>query len=171
MSEGLSLRVLEKEDLAFIHQLHNNAEIMSYWFEEAHRSMAQLEDFYDKNMHNKNSRQFILTDGEEDIGYVALFFIDFIHRKAEYAIMIDPKHQGKGYAKIATRLAMDYAFRTLNLNKLYLIVDEVNEKAIHVYEKAGYKVEGVLKEEYFINGKYHNSVMMGIFQRDYLNMD
>lgn len=168
MNEEIELRVLEKSDLEFIHQLNNNADIMSYWFEESYQSMVALEKSYDKSLNSKEMRQFIIKKGEESLGYIGIFSIDPIHRKAEFGIMIDPKHQGHGYASIATDLAIDYAFSTLNLHKLYLIVDRINEKAIHVYEKMGFQVEGILKEEYFVNGEFHDVSMMSIFQQDYL---
>lgn len=168
MSEKIELRVLEKADLEFIHRLNNNADIMSYWFDESYKSMTQLEKAYEKSIDNKDVRQFIIEKDNEQLGYVALFSIDPIHRKAEFGIMIDPKHQGHGYASIATDLAIDYAFSTLNLNKLYLIVDRINEKAIHVYEKMGFEMEALLKEEYFVNGSFHDVSIMSIFQRDYL---
>jgi len=133
--------------------------------------MTYLEKMYEKSIENKDVRQFIIKKGDEKIGYVGIYSIDPIHRKAEFGIMIDPKHQGYGYASTATRLAIDYAFATLNLHKLYLIVDCINEKAIHVYEKMGFKVEGVLREEYFVNGKFHDVSMMSIFQGEYLQIN
>lgn len=162
----VSLRVLEKSDLEFLHKLNNNADIMSYWFEEPYYSMIHLENMYEKT--HENHRLFILAKGKERLGFVGLFSIEPIHRKAEFGIMIDPKHQGHGYARIATNLALDYAFLNLNLHKLYLIVDETNEKAIYIYQKAGFNVEGVLKDEFFIRGSYHNVIHMSVFQKDFL---
>lgn len=170
LSTEVKLRVMEKEDLPFLHKLTNNIDIMSFWFEEAHTAMVTLEKMYEKNIETKASRSFILEKNGDQLGFVTLFQMDLIHRKAEFAIMMDPKHQGHGYASIATKLAMDYAFSVLNLHKLYLIVDQVNEKAIHIYEKMGFQEEAVLKEEYFINGTYHNIVIMSIFQRDFVKL-
>lgn len=167
MSGNVGLRVLEKEDLEFIHQLNNDADIMSYWFEEAYQSMAGLQAAYDKQIHNEHERSFILEQNNNKLGLVQLVSIDFIHRKAEFTIMIDPNHQGHGYASTATRLAVDYAFSNLNLHKLYLIVDEMNEKAIHIYKKTGFHEEARLKDEYFINGTYHHVVVMSMFEDDY----
>ena len=170
MTDKLGLRALEKEDLDFIHRLNNNPEIMSYWFEEPYQSKTELEENYMKNKNNKHVRMFILEKSNEQLGMVALYSIDYIHRKAEFAIMIDPIHQGFGYSSQATRLAMDYAFKVLNLHKLYLITDEANEKAIHIYKKVGFMKEAVLKDEYFVNGNYRNSVFMSMFQDEYLNI-
>jgi len=170
MTDKLSLRALEKEDLNFIHSLNNNPDVMSFWFEEPYQSKVTLEENYIKNKDNEHIRLFILEKSNEQLGLVALYSIDYIHRKAEFAIMIDPIHQGFGYASKATKLAMNYAFKVLNLNKLYLIVDETNDKAIHVYKKVGFTREAVLKDEFFVNGTYHNSVLMSMFQTEYLNM-
>jgi len=63
---------------------------------------------------------------------------------------------------------LDYAFKVLNFYKVYLIVAAVNEKASYVYEKVGFEIEGRQKRHYFINGKYHDAIIMGIFSSDYL---
>jgi len=63
---------------------------------------------------------------------------------------------------------MEYGFSVLNLYKLYLIVDQENEKAIHIYSKLGFETEGVLKHEFFINGEYRNTIRMCIFQHQFL---
>jgi diamine N-acetyltransferase len=102
------------------------------------------------------------------LGLVEIVEIDYIHRRAEFQIIIDPKHQGHGYATIASQLAMKYAFSVLNMHKLYLIVDKNNAKAIHIYKKVGFKLEGKLKDEFFVDGEYHDALRMCIFQDEYL---
>ena len=94
--------------------------------------------------------------------------INHVHRRAEFQIIISPEYQGKGLATRAAKLAMDYGFTVLNLYKLYLIVDKENEKAIHIYRKLGFTVEGELMHEFFINGQYRNAIRMCIFQHQYL---
>jgi len=167
MRTDLRLHVLEKDDLEFIHQLNNDPDIMSFWFEEPYRSITALQNDYDKNIDNETAREFILKKNDEKIGFVGLFGFEAVHQKAEFGIMIDKKHQGNGYASIATKLAMEYAFMKMNVRKLYLVVDETNEKAIYVYRKVGFADEAVLKDEYFVNGSYHNVLLMSIFREDF----
>lgn len=172
MSNDIKLRPLEREDLEFIHMLNNNAKIMSYWFEEPYEAFVELQDLYDKHIHDQGERRFILEKekDKEMVGLVELVEIDYIHRRAEFQIIIDPKHQNHGYASIATRMAMDYAFSVLNMHKLYLIVDSTNEKAIHIYKKAGFQEEGEFLDEFFVDGTYHNAIRMCIFQKQYLEL-
>ncbi|EAG9565017.1 spermidine N1-acetyltransferase [Listeria monocytogenes] len=171
MSGDLKLRPLEREDLKFVHRLNNDAKIMSYWFEEPYEAFVELQELYDKHIHDQSERRFILELDGQMVGLVELMEIDYIHRRAEFQIIIDPKFQGHGYAVSATKLAMKYAFHVLNLHKLYLVVDKVNEKAIHVYEKVGFIREGELIDEFFVDGTYHDAIRMCIFQYQYQEMD
>ncbi|KYP95752.1 spermidine acetyltransferase [Sodalis-like endosymbiont of Proechinophthirus fluctus] len=168
-SHSIKLRPLESEDLHFIHQLNNNEMVMRYWFEEPHEAYVELKDLYQKNIHNISERRFIIDKQGVSVGLVELVDIDHIHRRAEFSILVAPEYQGKGYASEATHLALNFGFMILNLHKLYLIVDEENTKAIHIYTKFGFKQEGVLLQEFFINGKYRNTLRMCLFQQEYQN--
>jgi diamine N-acetyltransferase len=171
-ASGVSLRPLERGDLHFVHVLNNNRSVMGYWFEEPYESFVELEELYRKHIHDQSERRFIVEDAaHERVGLVELVEIDHLHRRAEFLIMISPEQQGRGYARAATRLAISYAFRVLNLHKLYLLVDVDNTRAIRIYEDAGFRREGVLIEEFFSDGRYHDVVRMCRFQRDALHSD
>ncbi|AEW44463.1 diamine N-acetyltransferase [Serratia symbiotica str. 'Cinara cedri'] len=164
---SVRLRPLEKDDLAFVHQMENNANIMRYWFEEPYEAFVELADLYDKHIHDQSERRFIIEHQNNKVGLVELVEINHIHRRAEFQIIIDPVHQGKGYASSATLLAMDYGFSVLNLYKLYLIVDKENTKAIHIYSNLGFNIEGELINEFFVSGEYRTVLRMCIFQSQY----
>ncbi len=167
-TNSLALRPLERQDLRFVHELNNDAKIMRYWFEEPYETFSELSQLYDRHVHDQRERRFVAVDAQgELVGLVELIELDYIHRRGEFQIIIAPQCQGRGYAGQATRLAIEYAFKVLNMRKLYLIVDTSNAAAIHVYEKCGFQHEAELKEEFFGNGAYHNAYRMCIFQRDY----
>ncbi|MBS9437438.1 spermidine N1-acetyltransferase [Photorhabdus noenieputensis] len=161
------LRPLEREDLPFVHQLDNNASVMRYWFEEPYEAFVELCDLYDKHIHDQSERRFIIEGSDAKAGLVELVEIDYIHRRSEFQIIIDPAYQGQGHATKAAKLAMEYAFSVLNLYKLYLIVDKENAKAIHIYSKLGFYTEGELIDEFFINGSYRTAIRMCVFQHQY----
>lgn len=167
--QGVTLRPLERADLHFVHVLNNNRSVMSYWFEEPYESFVELEELYRKHIHDGSERRFIIEDAERaPVGLVELVEIDQLHRRAEFAIMVSPDHQGRGYARQATQLAINYAFRVLNLYKLYLLADVDNLRAIAIYEQAGFRREAVLVDEFFSDGRYRSAVRMCLFQRQVL---
>lgn len=171
-TDKIRLRPLEKEDLRLVHRWENDLNIMSYWFEEPFESYMELEELYIKHVHDQSERRFIIeTLTGKAAGLVELIEIDYIHRRAEFEIIIDPNFQGKGYAIDAVKLIQHYTFAILNLHKLYLHVDKTNTKAIHIYKKAGFQQEAELKQEYFIDGKYRDIIRMCIFKSDWLKQN
>lgn len=167
MSLEIKLRPLEREDLRFVHQLDNNASVMRYWFEEPYEAFVELSDLYDKHIHDQSERRFVIEFSGQKAGLVELVEINHIHRRAEFQIIICPEFQGRGLASLAANAAMEYGFNVLNLHKLYLIVDKENAKAVHIYEKLGFIVEGELVDEFFINGQYRTTIRMCIFQQQF----
>lgn len=84
MKANIQLRALEREDLRYIHLLNNDNKVMSYWFEEPYESFAELQDLFEKHIHNQSERRFILIDDKQTVGLVELVEIDLIHRNAEF---------------------------------------------------------------------------------------
>jgi len=168
----VSLRALERDDLPFVHKLSNDSSVMTYWFDEPVESLAELTDIYERHIHDNRERRFIIENAAVDkhpVGIVELVEIEPVHLTAEFQIIVAPDQQGRGYASVATDLALRYAFAILNLHKVYLIVDVENLGAIHVYEKNGFVVEGTLREEFFAAGRYRDALRMSLLQREYLN--
>jgi len=107
-------------------------------------------------------------ENREGIGQVSLVRIDWVGRMATYYIGIaDKTHWGRGYGSEATRLMVDYAFDTLNLNRIQLHVSSENKRAIKVYEKIGFKQEGTLREAMYHKGRYVDFDVMGILRSDW----
>jgi len=165
----IRLRPLERGDLHFVHTLNNNDAIMRYWFEEPYEAYDELAALYDRHIHDQYERRFIIEhESGKPAGLVELVEINYIHRRAEFQIIVAPAFQGRGYAKRATRIAAGYAFRVLNLHKVYLVVDKDNQAATHIYQGCGFQIEGELKEEFFSNGRYRDAYRMALLQQDYL---
>ena len=143
---------------------------MAYWFEEPYESFVELEDLYIKHIHDQSERRFIAESDGERIGLVELVEINYIHRRAEFQIVIAPVFQGKGFGKTMTSQALDYAFRVLNLHKVYLVVSVTNAPAISVYRQCGFQEEGTLVDEFFVDGRYQDALRMFRRQTEYFEL-
>ncbi len=110
----------------------------------------------------------VRREGETHIGNIGLHQIEWISRKAELGIIIgEREHQGHGYAAEALHLVLRHAFLRLNLNKVYLRTEEGNESALRAFERAGFKREGLLREECFRDGQHRHTVYMGCLRSDF----
>lgn len=78
----------------------------------------------------------------DDVYVGNIYLTDIVRDKAAFHIFIgDKSYWGKGIAKQASKLIIDYGFSTLQLNTIYLEVNKENESAIRLYEKLGFKLE------------------------------
>ncbi|MGH7925328.1 MAG: GNAT family N-acetyltransferase [Candidatus Binatus sp.] len=102
------------------------------------------------------------------IGGISFNIIDWRNRAAAVGIAIGDKSLwGKGYGTDAMLVLMRMAFDKMNLHRLRLHVFDYNTRAIASYEKCGFKREGVLREDHFARGKYHDTIVMGILEGEY----
>jgi RimJ/RimL family protein N-acetyltransferase len=97
------------------------------------------------------------------IGVVQLAAIDPVHRNAEMIIRIgEPSEQGKGRGSEALKLLLAHAWKDLNLHRVGTRAFATNARAIAAYKKAGFSVEGQLREAAFIDGAWTDLVVMGV---------
>jgi len=167
MAASVFLRSLEPDDEDRVYSWHNDPELYSSLvgsFRHVSRLtvrkwLAEKTEFSSQEI----NLAICLSDGAEHIGNIYLRKIDWIARCAELGIFIAlPEHRTKGYGTQAIRLMLKYAFEELGLNRVYLSVLETNLAAIKVYEKCGFKREGVLRNHVFKGGKFRNLILMGI---------
>ncbi|NJN79315.1 MAG: GNAT family N-acetyltransferase [Anaerolineales bacterium] len=70
------------------------------------------------------------------------------NRCGEVGIVIGDKTEwNKGYGAEAMMLLQRHGFETLNLNRVFLRVYADNIRAVRSYEKAGFVLEGRLRED------------------------
>lgn len=75
---------------------------------------------------------------------------------------ITPEYCGKGIATQAVKLICDVAFNKLNLTRIEGSAFEPNIASRRVLEKAGFELEGVLKNSFCKNGKLYNECIYGL---------
>jgi UDP-4-amino-4,6-dideoxy-N-acetyl-beta-L-altrosamine N-acetyltransferase len=112
--------------------------------------------------------QFIICDKEtrKSLGSVYIRDIDVVHNKGEYGIFLAPDApHGKGIGTETAKLTIQYAFETRKLHRLFLRVYADNKQAIRSYEKAGFDKEAYLKDDVFVNGSYHDIILMAIMNK------
>jgi len=114
---------------------------------------------------------FRLEKDDKVIGEVSLKSIKWFNRKAEVSIFIIPEYQRQGMAKSALKLLMKHAFDTFNLHRLEAEVFEYNAVSKSLIEKLGFKLEGVLREARYYNGKYWDILKYSILEDEFRNFE
>ena len=164
------LRPLEMSDLDNMMTWVNNLEVVGYFANMNHNISREEEERFLENILQspKDIMYAIETEEGEYLGNSGLNQIYWPSRNARLSIIIGNKEQqGRGYGQSAITQTLDLAFNTNNLHKVWLMVRESNEKARHVYGKCGFREEGVMREEYLLNGRFENMVRMSILDHEF----
>lgn len=101
------------------------------------------------------------------IGYAGLFDVDILTRKGELRILLGAPYCGKGLGTEATKLILNFGFRRLGLQRIWLGVTDANIAAVRAYEKCGFKREGILRRDLFRDGRFYDSIRMSILDYEY----
>ena len=97
-------------------------------------------EWFNRNKDRTDRFDAVIEVDGVSVGIIGLLSIDYKNRKAEYYITLgEEKYKGKGIAKLASIKLLDYAFKELNLNKVYLYTEVANKKAQILFERLGFK--------------------------------
>ena len=88
-------------------------------------------------------------------------------KKAQIGYWISEAHQGKGIVTKALIRFLDYIFDNLNMNKLEVRFIPSNMRSAKLAERLGFKIEGILRESYYINGRAEDLVVTGILSKEW----
>ena len=112
----------------------------------------------------KAKKFFTIYTDKRPIGFVGLSHIDKINKNAEIFIVIgEDDYRGKGIGRQAMIWILDYGFNKLKLHKISLAVFPENLAAVKLYKSLGFRQEGLLKDDAFFGGKYHDTLLMAKF--------
>lgn len=102
------------------------------------------------------------------IGEVRLDQINLQDRRASLAIgILAPEYLGMGLGTEATMLVLGHAFHDLKLHRISIRVLAYNTRAIRSYQKCGFRIEGCEREAAFVNGQWHDDVIMGLLEHEF----
>jgi RimJ/RimL family protein N-acetyltransferase len=107
-------------------------------------------------------------DDDKLIGFVGLW-LELVHSEAWIGIGIGERdYWGKGYGTDAMKLALQYAFMELGMQRVSLGLYEHNVRALKSYEKAGFKLEGRTRQDMLREGRRTDTLWMGILRAEWL---
>jgi diamine N-acetyltransferase len=172
----VKLRELERADLPVLNSWRNDPEVVEHLGSNFLFIAPEIDTrWYDGYLAGRDRAvRLAILDPEQGrfVGCVYLVDINRINRSAEFAIMIgDKEYWSKGYGTEATKRMLTHGFDDLNLHRIYLWVLAENVRAIRLYEKVGFRVEGRQRDAVFKKGRYRDVIQMAILEAEYRAMD
>jgi RimJ/RimL family protein N-acetyltransferase len=110
----------------------------------------------------------LAADDGRYLGQVGIHQIFWRSRVGRLSAIIGNKSEwGNGFGTAAIARLLDHAFADDQLHKVWLMVFETNQRARRTYERVGFQVEGILREEYFHDDGWHNMVRMSLLDHEW----
>lgn len=160
------LRAFEKEDVTGLHRWLNDPESLLL-IGRAPMSYDEALQHFEQKKQNGDLVLAIENEEQQLLGWIFLKNIEHEHGRAGIGVLLSPEHRGKGYGKMALEQMIHLGFRQLRLHKIYLTTRSLNERAVNLYEKIGFVIEGRLRQHAFVNGVYYDTIFMGLLSEEW----
>ncbi|MCL1918544.1 MAG: GNAT family N-acetyltransferase [Peptococcaceae bacterium] len=163
VSQKTIIRPLELGDLETLYSWYLDSEFTYWqsgnWPERMLMRRAEIEQLF---FAEDPFRYALLTQEGDLIGTIGFDQHNIPARSARLILGIGDKAcWGQGYGTDALMTFSEYLFDQWNLHRLSLETFSGNLRALRCYEKAGFQREGLLKDAYFIRGRYDDGVILG----------
>ena len=171
-TERLRLRPVADADADALWAMHSDAHVLRYWDSPpwADRSRAQRFIAASRTMAEDGSGVRLAIDRAADgrfLGWCSLSRWNPDYRSAAIGYCLAEPAWGQGYATEAARAVLDWAFGTLDLNRVQAETDTRNLASARVLEKLGFVREGTLREDCVVNGDVSDSWVYGLLRREW----
>lgn len=113
---------------------------------------------------NVNNTMLLALDGEEIVGIAT---INSSHKlksrhEGELGIVVAQKYQGQGIGSRLIQMLIDWCKENGVTTRIRLDTRTDNTAAVSLYLKFGFVVEGCLRNQTLLNGKYYDLYIMGM---------
>ena len=162
---GIYLRPITYADTEDIVRWRNQPDVRKNFIYQKDFTKEGHETWMREQVETGKVAQFIVCDLETDKAYGSCYIRDITteHSKGEFGMFLgEADARGRGIGTAIQRLSFRYGFEELGLHRLYMRVVTGNSPSLGSCENNSVTVEGVLKDDVFINGRYYDVVLLGI---------
>ncbi|PIR39484.1 MAG: N-acetyltransferase [Alphaproteobacteria bacterium CG11_big_fil_rev_8_21_14_0_20_39_49] len=174
INEELILRQISYNDAKEYYEYMQDNDVIRYVPEECiPRNMARVKEEIDYNIdlfRYRRSVYWVIARKDNDmlIGSCGFNYWNRDHRRGEISYDLNKKYWGNGIMSQAVKAVLGFAFSQMDLHRVEATVTPTNKASINVLRKAGFKKEGVLREQKLLHGNFEDAIIMSLLQREYL---
>jgi [ribosomal protein S5]-alanine N-acetyltransferase len=173
-TERLALRGLDPDDKQAIFDLYSNEEVTRYYDLSTLTALVQAEKLIDYFIGRYKAHQgmrwaIVNKSTHKVIGTCGFNSWTPKYHSASIGYEIHPEHWGKGFANEALSRMIDYAFSKglgFQVNRIQSLITPSNERGIHMAEKLGFQLEGLLREYGYWKAKPQDVYSYSLLRRD-----
>ena len=172
-TDKVGLRQLEHGDLAQARDWRNEPTLRERTREFAPLNMLNQERWLESLLSRQSIMFAIMTKEHSPsfVGVCGLAHIDWKNRSAEFSYYIgDRNARGKGYGRHVAYLLFEYGFGELSLHRIWGEIYGLADDILKIDTKLGFTHEATLRETYFCQGKYWDSWIVSVLDKEWQQM-
>ncbi len=170
-SRNLLIRESVFEDCVFFAKWEQSDAVTEYFTMDEGRNYEQVVTEFVRDRLDPSKKQFtiVLRESNEPIGRIYLSKIDTRCDSLDVTrlYIADPDNRNKGYGEQALRDILDYAFINLHMERVTIDYFVKNKAAAYLYDKIGFKNEGIMRNAAKKNGKYYDLQLKSMLRAEY----
>jgi RimJ/RimL family protein N-acetyltransferase len=172
VTERLRLRPFADADAEELYTLQSNPIVLRYWdappWSDRERATAFISMCRQIEVEGSGARVAIeLLDNDSFIGWCGLTRWNPTFRSASLGYCFSEAAWGHGFATESAQAVLEWAFDTLDLNRVQAETDTRNAASARVLEKLGFAREGTLREDCIVDGVVSDSWVFGLLRREW----
>lgn len=144
---NICIRLMQEDDIDHVLELVNSNQDLRWfeWYTSKDENLRQIRESVENFKINKD---FYCGIWSKDtlVGLVGLWHVDPWNGHAWLGYFLSRNHFGQGFATIASRIIITYAFEVMSLNRIEIPIAVANMKSRAVAERLGGVIEGVLRK-------------------------
>lgn len=171
--ERVSLELLRPDDFDALYAIQSDPEVCRYLLYEP-RSAQRVREVLERDAaasrlaEPDDYLQPAVRDSSGGlIGTMYLRLASVADRSAEIGWLLDPRMQGKGYAREAAALVLDLAFGELGLHRVFAELDPRNAASVALCERLGMRHEAHLREHLWFKGDWSDTGIYAILEQEW----
>ena len=168
----VKLAPLQPEHVAHFYPWLRDPEVIEYSLTafQGLKTTTQIDQWFAATLQQANTLNLgiYLEETNTLIGYAGLSGISGTNHSAEYFILIGERAAwGKGVGTAVTKQIVHLGFTSHQLNRIMLTVSEPNTGGLKAYQKAGFVVEGRLRQAACRQGVFHDKIVMSVLKAEW----
>ncbi len=138
---------------------------LSFDAEEFNTSVEEEENIIQQHAIAPNQLMIVARIKEQIVGLLNIQASSKkrLKHSGEFGISVSKEHWNKGIGKHMMHYLLNWAKENTIIKKIKLRTSENNIAAIKLYEKLGFQHEGEITKDFFVDGVYYNTIVMGMW--------
>lgn len=165
----IEVKKFEKEHIETRVEWINDKRINATMFFNLPATVEKTTNWFENNKGSQERVDFTFLQKNKILAMTGITSISSLAKHAEFYVMVNPEMQGRGIGKEVSQWTCNYAFNVKGLNKLYLYTNNDNKAAYMLYEKLGFRLEGILRQHKYKNGTLLDRRFYGLLREEWEN--